>query len=263
MISTFQFSPGAINGFTPKSLFNSSELGLWFDPSDFSTMFQDSAGTTPVTAVGQPVGKILDKSGRSNHATQAVDPAFRPLLGQDANGCYYLDFDGTNSYLVTGNIDFSSVDEMTIWAGLRKLSNTGGTGIFIELSASNANSGIFGMYAPAFNNQADSLGVASKGTSEAFTKITVGTPETTVISLQMDISSPVLKSRKNSAVVATNTNTQGTGSYGNYPLYIGKRGGASFPFKGYMYQLVIRGATSLDSQVAVTEAYVNSKTKAY
>ena len=36
--------------------------GAWFDPSDMSTLYQDAAGTTPVTAVEQPVGLILDKS---------------------------------------------------------------------------------------------------------------------------------------------------------------------------------------------------------
>ena len=46
--------------------------GAWYDPSDLSTLFQDSAGTTPVTASGQPVGKMLDKSGNGNHATQAT-----------------------------------------------------------------------------------------------------------------------------------------------------------------------------------------------
>lgn len=35
---------------------------VWYDPSDLSTLYQDSAGTTPVTAVGQPVGLMLDKS---------------------------------------------------------------------------------------------------------------------------------------------------------------------------------------------------------
>lgn len=44
-----------------RALFASNEQGVWFDPSDFSTMYQDSAGTTPVTAVGQPVGMILDR----------------------------------------------------------------------------------------------------------------------------------------------------------------------------------------------------------
>jgi len=48
--------------FSPASLFAASEPGVWFDPSDMSTMFQDAAGTTPVTAAGQPVALLLDKS---------------------------------------------------------------------------------------------------------------------------------------------------------------------------------------------------------
>lgn len=48
--------------FSPLDLFKQGEQGAWYDPSDFSTMFQESVGTTPVTAVGQPVGLILDKS---------------------------------------------------------------------------------------------------------------------------------------------------------------------------------------------------------
>lgn len=43
------------------ALFGNNEQGAWYDPSDLFTMFQDAAGTTPVTAVGQPVGLILDK----------------------------------------------------------------------------------------------------------------------------------------------------------------------------------------------------------
>lgn len=48
--------------FSPSSLFAANEPGVWYDPSDMSTLFQDSAGTTPVTAVEQPVGLMLDKS---------------------------------------------------------------------------------------------------------------------------------------------------------------------------------------------------------
>ena len=47
----------------PRSiLFSSSEPGIWFDPSDLSTLFQDAAGTTPVTTPGQTVALALDKS---------------------------------------------------------------------------------------------------------------------------------------------------------------------------------------------------------
>ena len=47
--------------FSPASLFANGEQGLWYDVSDLSTLFQNTAGTVPVTAVEQPVGLILDK----------------------------------------------------------------------------------------------------------------------------------------------------------------------------------------------------------
>lgn len=48
--------------FTPSSLFAASEPGIWLDPSDLTTMFQDRAGSTAVTTPGQSVGLRLDKS---------------------------------------------------------------------------------------------------------------------------------------------------------------------------------------------------------
>jgi hypothetical protein len=52
--------PDAI--WNPSSLFYGGEQGVWYDPSDLTTLFQDTAGATPVTAVGQTVGLMLDKS---------------------------------------------------------------------------------------------------------------------------------------------------------------------------------------------------------
>lgn len=45
-----------------KTLFAYNETGVWYDPSDISTLFQDSVGLVPVTLPGQPVGLVLDKS---------------------------------------------------------------------------------------------------------------------------------------------------------------------------------------------------------
>ena len=53
---------GPVSTFGVNSLFANDEEGAWYDPSDLSTLFQDIAGTTPVTAAGQPVGLLLDKS---------------------------------------------------------------------------------------------------------------------------------------------------------------------------------------------------------
>lgn len=55
---------------TPRNILNqaivraivSENNGALFDPSDLSTLYQDAAGTIPVTAVEQPVGLMLDKS---------------------------------------------------------------------------------------------------------------------------------------------------------------------------------------------------------
>ena len=70
--STRRFASGV---WSPLSLFKSGEQGAWYDPSDISTLFQDSAGTTPVTADGDPVGLMLDKSGNINNGTQPVSVA--------------------------------------------------------------------------------------------------------------------------------------------------------------------------------------------
>ena len=48
--------------FSPATLFTLSEPGVWYDPSDLTTLFQDTAGTTPVTTPGQTVALALDKS---------------------------------------------------------------------------------------------------------------------------------------------------------------------------------------------------------
>ncbi len=92
--------------------------GAMFDPSDMTTMFQDAAGTIPVTAVEQPVGKIIDKSGNGYHATQSIT-ASRPTLSARKNillatealatqsvttlaAQYTLSFIGTGSVTLSG-----------------------------------------------------------------------------------------------------------------------------------------------------------------
>jgi len=56
----------------PLPIFAGGAEGVLLEAFDLSTLFQNSAGATPVTAAGQPVGRMLDKSGNGNHATQAT-----------------------------------------------------------------------------------------------------------------------------------------------------------------------------------------------
>ena len=73
-------STKAAAAFTPLDLFAAGEIGVWYDPSDMSTLFQDAAGTTPVTAGEQPVGLVLDKS-RGLAETQLYTTDFSASTG--------------------------------------------------------------------------------------------------------------------------------------------------------------------------------------
>jgi len=86
-------------------LFAAGQQGFWLPFTDFASLTQDSAGTLPYTALEQPVGRVLDRSGRGNHATQptstargkvsaaVVSPPTRP---------YYLQLDGTDDSYTCG-----------------------------------------------------------------------------------------------------------------------------------------------------------------
>lgn len=83
--------------FEPSDLFIEGKQGVWYDPSDMSTLFQDVAGTIPVTKDGDPVALMRDKSGNNNHAMQTVSAA-RPVYKTDGI-LHWLDFDGTDDRL--------------------------------------------------------------------------------------------------------------------------------------------------------------------
>ena len=104
--------------FSPVVMFASGQRGGWYDPSDLSTLFQDSAGTIPVTTTGQSVGKMLDKSGNGNHVTQSTSGK-RPVLQNDGTN-NYLQFTATNSqFLATSSVNalYPGYDSITLICG--------------------------------------------------------------------------------------------------------------------------------------------------
>lgn len=251
--------------FSPATLFASGEQGVWYDPSDFSTMFQDSAGTTPVTAVGDPVGKILDKSGRGNHASQSTS-ASRPVLQQDSGGRYYLSFDGTDDSLATSSIT-PGVDKAQVFAGARKLSDAA-TGIICEFSPTIAtNAGSF--YLATHDSLGAEWSASARGDAAATTNQraynTTLSPDTAVISATLDIAGDLSTLRRNGVAGTSGTGDKGLGNFGSYPLYIGRRGGSTLPFKGRIYGLIVRfsSANLSDATISQVETWMNSKTGAY
>lgn len=83
--------------FTPASLSPSA----WYDASDTSTLFQDSAGTTPYSTPNDPLGKANDKSGAGRHMTQATSSA-RMLVTSTGGGLGFK-ADGVDDGLYTAS----------------------------------------------------------------------------------------------------------------------------------------------------------------
>jgi hypothetical protein len=65
---------------SPVELFVNGEVGVWYDPSDLTTMFQETTASVPVSDPGDPVAVMLDMSGSANHAIQS-DAGRRPIYG--------------------------------------------------------------------------------------------------------------------------------------------------------------------------------------
>lgn len=93
-------------GFTNKAnpddailaLFKGGKQGVWYDLSDKSTLFQDVAGTVPVTKNGDPIALMKDKSGNGNHAEQTTS-ASRPIHKINTTKGIY--FDGVDDFTVS------------------------------------------------------------------------------------------------------------------------------------------------------------------
>jgi hypothetical protein len=176
----------------------------------------------------------------------------------------YLWFDGIDDGMVTGTIT-PGIDKVQVFAGLRKLSDAT-TGIPVEFSATvNSNSGSFVITAPS--NTAGRFSFLSKGSIapvNAAISVVMLSPTTRTITGLADISADSIVLNINGSKVSTVSDDQGTGNYLAYPLYIGRRGGTTFPFNGRLYSLIMRFGSNLTTgQITSTEKWVNGKTGAY
>jgi hypothetical protein len=99
----FAWSAERVSPFDPGTVFNPTKVGAFWDPSDISTLFQDRAGTIPVTADGDPVGFVVDKS-TGGYNLVAISDAARPVYGVESDGRAFLKFNGAQSLRTAKNI---------------------------------------------------------------------------------------------------------------------------------------------------------------
>lgn len=173
----------------------------------------------------------------------------------------YLKFDGVDDSLSTNSISFTSTDKMSVFAGVRKLSDAA-IGVIAELSADiSTNNGSFRALAPN-GGGVPGYQFGSRGTSLALPTISSGypSPVTNVYTGVASISTNIALLRLNGTQVASDASSQGTGNFGNYPLFIGRRNNASFPLNGQLYSMIIVGKAVTAGELSSTEKFVASKT---
>ena len=89
-------------------LFAQGQQGFWLPFTDFASLTQDSAGTLPYTALEQPVGRVLDRSGRGNHASQPTSTA-RGAVSARVNLLGNSEFAGNTGVATGNNYSFSTL----------------------------------------------------------------------------------------------------------------------------------------------------------
>lgn len=228
------------------ALFASGEEGAWYDPSDLSTMFTTSAGST-LASVDGPVGRIEDKSGNANHATQATAAA-RPTLRQTAGGLYYLEFDGVDDQLLFA-VGLTGNTALTNHVAAAKKGTQTGRRAFLVLGAGGIRQGVDSGYGATADKYNFSIGGVADLTGS------VANFPGTVLQTATKNSARDYVYRENGAQQAAVTDTA------NLSLTDTAQLGARYAAisQGDIYGAVVRGALSTASEIAAAEAWLAAK----
>lgn len=238
------------------------EVGFLFDPSNLSSLYQDSAGTIPVTAEGQPVGRVLDLSGNGNHAVQANN-LYRPVLNKDTNGCFSLSFNGSNQWLQVPSLNLSATDKISIFTGV--YANTG-SAMIAEFSP-NAASYTNAFYVVSGMDRFSQFNSLSHGDATASVNQNTGIdgvlPKLAIFTVTHDIAASISTSRINQVSGVDAVGGKGRGNFGNYPLYIGCRNSNTLFFDGRVYSMMLRGVIGDSASIINAENWHNARIGAY
>jgi hypothetical protein len=221
-------------------LFAGSEQGGWYDFADLGVLFQDTGGTTPVTADGQTVALAINKAGGGANATQATEGA-RPIF-RDAGGVRYLELpgsrwlngianpkwlhDGTGGYLAmacqVGFVD--DPNALYYLAGTRGNSIVNGFTLGFDDRASQS------------RNNATHATIATKFAGFENNTFTPNVP--CLVEALIQSGTNGVQVFVNGALVLQRTLTSPSTADCTWPLQIGAGGGNDLPMVGYIHSLI-------------------------
>ena len=188
-----------------KSLFAAGGQGAIIDPSAPGVLFQDDAGTTPVTVAGQSVGRVLDGSGLGNNAVQAVSTK-KPTFKLDTAGRPSLFLDGVDDVLATAAVGWAS-EEVTVVAAIRPQAASGGRQI-VSFGDATADAGSWALMAQGASGDPVAYGARrrwSNPTYNFYSPNNYPAAETAVISMVQKRTGEAVSIRRNGAQDVTSS----------------------------------------------------------
>jgi hypothetical protein len=227
------------------------DLWAWWDIATLSTLFQNSAGSTPVTGNGDPIAYIADRSGNGRYVRQTGAAGMRPVYTTGAqNGLPAAAYDGgdyLDSVATLSSFPLTVIGVVrtsgTVGATRGILSTWSGTGNILRYPSTNV-------------LQAT---ITSPSTSKD-SVATVGANTTTVVG-----------GRFNTTELATVLNgVIATGSHAatvTTSLFVGlgrnANNSATSVFSGHICEMCVYNRALTDLEIATLSTYLNSKWSVY
>ena len=265
LISLPSYYKVAADEWTPAELFANDELGVWYEVLP-EHLFQDEAGTVPVTGDNQPVRRMQDISGNGNHAIAPSDAA-RPLYRTDGT-LHWLQPDGVDDTLVTPTLQWGVNSAMMSFA-LRKLSDSS-SGIVMSFGNIGGNSGAFDLFAPGdggarrFRYRLSPHGSAGTTATAQTSASAWNAPISVVASSQMKLGDdPLITLRLNGTLIDSESISQSRTAFtaSSLGLLGSREGGSAIPYSGRFYGgvIVMDWSPSKDTELFKLEEYLSQR----
>lgn len=239
-----------------------SGLALWFDSADITTLFQNTAGTTAVTANGQNVQCWRDKSGNSRHAILYTGSTGPTYSSNAFNGSYPgILFNGTTSsilmtgaFVPSGNLTATNGRDTTIFAVYNR-SGTAGNSAVYGLQTTDNNFVLREPWAGATSSLVDTGG-------GSFGRITVANTISGAVMTSITRSAATSYFYQSTLALGSNSVGAGTVSATSQGFCIGGAVvGGPITFSSYISELIIYNAALTTAQRQSIESYLAAKWK--
>jgi len=230
------------------SVFTGVNNGVWIDPSDITTLFQDKAATIPVTASGQLVGCAKDKSGFNNH--MLFEPGQEMKYTVVGNRKYLLGDDSNSNPWMVGHIGapFSPAFNAT-WS---RVSGFTPTGVVVGTIYGDAGTGSVNL---GLGDPGDATMAMRNGTSGGPAVSYSGTGTDLVMTELWVAAGPCQLARDNGAYVSTPSMT-GVAPKG---VWVGMNNGGANHSTMKFDGMVMVNKAMLPSEVAGLRTYYGAK----